>query len=534
MIYKFAKFTLDPERRELRGEGNLIAIEPQVFDVLQFLIANRERVVSNEELIGAIWGGRIVSEATVATRMNAVRRAIGDSGERQQLVKTIHRKGYRFVGGVQEQIVPRYDSAAELVQPNARKETVLAEQEILRPLTLPNKPSIAVLPFTNISGDPEQEYFADGITEDLITALSQFRWLFVIARNSSFVFKGKTIDAKQIANELGVRYLLEGSVRKAGDRVRITGQLIEASTGVHLWAGRFDGALEIIFDLQDKVTASVVGAISPKLEQAEIDRAKRKPTESLDAYDYYLRGIANLHKGNKEATDEALRQFYRAIELDSEFASAYGMAAWCYDLRKWNGWMVEPLQETEETERLARQAIDQGKEDAVALCAGGFALAHVVGDLDFGASCIDRAIALNPNFAAAWYFGGWVSSYLGEPDVGIRRIECALRLNPFDRFPFPAQSAIAWAHFVAGRYEDAYLWGQKAVREQPNFLPALRIFAATCALGGRLDEARTAMAHFRELSPAFRVSDVKGVTRLRRPEDLARYEEALRKAGLPE
>ncbi len=207
-------------------------------------------------------------------------------------------------------------------------------------LALPDKPSIAVLPFQNMSGDPEQEYFADGIVEEIITALSRMRWLFVIARNSSFVYKAKAIDVKQVGRELGVRYVLEGSVRKAANRVRITGQLVDTTKGAHLWADRFDGGLDDIFDLQDQVTASVVGAIAPTLEKAEIERAKRKPTESLDAYDYYLRGMANVHLWTKEANSEALRLFYKAIELDPDFASAYGMAAWCYAWRKWNGWML--------------------------------------------------------------------------------------------------------------------------------------------------------------------------------------------------
>jgi len=238
-------------------------------------------------------------------------------------------------------------------------------------LPLPEKPSIAVLPFQNMSGDPEQDYFADGMVEEIITALSRIRWLFVIARNSSFTFKGRAVDVKQVGRELGVRYVLEGSVRKAASRMRITGQLIDASTGTHLWADRFEGALEDIFDLQDQMTASVVGAIAPKLEQAEIERAKLKPTANLDAYDYYLRGKANVHRGTKKTISEALRLFYRAIELDPNFAPAHGMAAWCYVLRKNYGWMTARAQETEELERLANKAAALGKEDAVALYTGG-------------------------------------------------------------------------------------------------------------------------------------------------------------------
>jgi adenylate cyclase len=287
-------------------------------------------------------------------------------------------------------------------------------------LPLPAKPSIAVLPFQNMSGDPDQDYFADGMVEEIITALSRLHWLFVIARNSSFTYKDRAVDVKQIGRELGVRYVLEGSVRKAGNRVRITGQLIDAPTGVHLWADRFEGGLEDVFDLQDQVTSSVVGAVAPKLEQAEIERAKRKPTESLDAYDYFLRGMAGIHQSSGEANTEALQMFYRAIELDPSFASAYGMAARCYSQRKSAGWVTDWRgQEVAETARLARRAAELGRDDAVALCMAGIALAFVVGDLDEGVALIDRALLLNPNLAWAWLFSGWVRVWLGEPEVAM-------------------------------------------------------------------------------------------------------------------
>ena len=336
----------------------------------------------------------------------------------------------------------------------------------------PDKPSIAVLPFENMSGDPEQEYFADGMVEEIITALSRMRWLFVIARNSSFTYKGRAVDVKQVGRELGVRYVLEGSVRKAANRVRITGQLIDASTGAHLWADRFDGGLEDIFDLQDQVTASVVGAIAPKLEQAEIERAKRKPTESLDAYDYYLRGMASFHQWTKEANNEALRLFYRAIELDPDFASAYGMAAWCYVWRKSNGWMTDRAQEIAEAARLARRAVELGKDDAVALAQGGHALAFVVGDLDGGAAFIDRALVLNPNLATAWLLSGWMRAYLGEPDVAIEHLARAMRLSPLDPILYQMQSGIAFAHFFAGRYRRGVIMGGKGTAGAAELLPA--------------------------------------------------------------
>ena len=404
-------------------------------------------------------------------------------------------------------------------------------------LPLPDKPSIAVLPFNNMSADPEQEYFADGIVEDIITGLSHMRWLFVIARNSSFTYKGRAVDVKQVGRELGVRYVLEGSVRKAGHRVRITGQLIDAANGAHLWADRFDGALEDIFDLQDQVTTSVIGAIAPKLEQAEIERAKRKPTENLDAYDYYLRGIASIHAvfgGTEEAVGEALRLFYRAIELDPNFASAYGMAAWCYVLRKNYGWMTDDAQEIAEVERLARQAAHLAKEDAVALYTGGFALARIVGYLDAGAALIDRALALDPNLAAAWHLSGWVRIYFGEPDMAIEHMARAIRLNPLDPLIFGMQNGTAAAHFLAGRYDEASSWAEKALREHSNYLPAIRMAAASHALAGRLAEAQKSMARMRQIDPKLHCSNLTYLVPFRGPKDVARYVDGLRRAGLPE
>ena len=523
LLYSFDNHVLDTDRRELRRGADVVAVEPQVFDLLEYLIRNRERVVSRDDVLAAVWGGRIVSESALATRINAVRKAVGDDGERQNLIRTIARKGFRFVGDVREETK---SPAAEVVV-----------REPKPALALPHRPSIAVLPFQNMSGDPEQEYFADGMVEEIITALSRTHWLFVIARNSSFTYKGRAVDVKQVGRELGVRYVLEGSVRRVANRVRITGQLIDASNGAHLWANRFEGELKDIFELQDQATASVVGVIAPKLEQAEIVRAKRKPTESLDAYDYYLRGIASVHavyEGTKAAVSEALQLFHRAIELDPDFAAAYGMAAWCYVLRKNYGWMTDAVQESAEAERLAREAVRLAKEDAVALYTGGFALARVAGHLEAGAALIDRALALNPNLAAGWHLSGWARIYLGEPDAAIEHMARAMRLNPLDPLIFGMQNGTAAAHFLAGRYDEASSWSEKALRQHSNYLPAMRMLAASHALAGRLAEAREAMARIRQIAPELRVSNVSEVVPFRGPQDFARYMDGLRKAGLPE
>jgi TolB-like protein len=523
LLYRFGDFALDTDRRELHRGSDPVAVAPQVFDLLEYLIANRHRVVSKEDLIATVWDGRIVSDSALSTRINAVRCAIDDTGEDQRLVRTVPRKGVRFVGVV-----------CEAQQPEPAIAIGAASDQPRPALSLPDKPSIAVLPFTNMSGDPDQEYFADGMVEEIITALSRLRWLFVIARNSSFTYKGRAVDVKQVGRELGVRYVVEGSVRKSANRVRITGQLIDASTGAHIWADRFDGALDDIFDLQDRVTESVVGAISPRMEQAEFQRAKRKPTENLDAYDYFLHGKATVPQNTEKAVSRSLELFYRAIEIDPEFASAYGMAAWCYHLRKANRWRRDDSREIAEATRLARMAVDLGSDDAIALSSGGIALAYIGGDLDAGAAFVDRALVLNPNLAHAWIASAWVRINLGEPDLAVRQFEHVMRLSPFEPLIHIVRGGIAFAHFIAGDYDKACSLADRLLGQKPDMFLGLRVAAAANALAGRLESSRAAMARLRHLDPRLRLSDLADLTPFRRPQDLARHREGMRIAGLPE
>jgi len=523
VLYLFEDFALDGNRRELRRGDRLLPVEPKVFDLLMHLIAGRERVVSKDDLIAAIWDGRIVSESALTTAINAARAALGDSGGAQRLIKTLPRKGFRFVGEVR--VEKEASTVAACVSVGAPEES----------LPLPDRPSLAVLPFTNIGADPEQDYFADGIVEEILTALSRMRWLFVIARNSNFTYKGRMVDVKEVGQELGVRYVLQGSVRKAAQRLRITAQLVDAATGANLWADRFEGTLEDVFDLQDQVTISVITAISPQLERAEIARAKRKPTESLDAYDIYLRGMAAYHQWTREATDKSLRLFYRAIELGPDLAAAHAMAAMAYSRRKGNSWVVDREREVAEIRRLARQAVKLGQDDAVVLGFSGFTLAHAAGELDDGAAFVDRALHLNPNLASALLASGWVKVWLGESELAIEHLTQAMRLSPLDPFTHMMQIAIAHAHFFAGRFPESTSWAEKALREQPEARPAVRIIAASLALAGRDDEARKALARLRQLDPARRVSNLRETLgAYRHEEHMAQYEDALRLAGLPD
>ena len=413
--YRFGDFVLDSDRREFARGAETIVIGPQVFDLLLHLVQNREHVVTKDNLIDVVWGGRIVSESTLTSHINAVRKAVGDTGDEQRLVRTIARKGYRFVGDVRE---------------TAATESAVGAKPDVTDLPVPDRPSIAVLPFLNLSGDPGQDYFVDGVVDDIISALSRLRWLFVIARNSSFTYKGRAIDVKQVGRELGVRYVLEGSVRKAANRVRITGQIIDANAGATLWSERFESALDDVFELQDEMATSVVGALVPHLERAEIERARHKPTESLDAYDYYMRGMWKFRQVSRGATDEALPLFYEAIQRDPEFASAYAMAAWCHSWRKLSRWMTDLEREVAEGTRLARRAVQLGQNDAVALAASAHALAHLVRDFDSSIALLDRALVLDPNLAAGWYLGGLLRIWRGELDDAIARIARGMRPEP--------------------------------------------------------------------------------------------------------
>jgi TolB-like protein/class 3 adenylate cyclase/Tfp pilus assembly protein PilF len=399
-----------------------------------------------------------------------------------------------------------------------------------QPLALPDKPSIAVLPFQNMSGDPEQEYFADGMVEDIITALSRFKSLFVIARNSSFTYKGKAVDIKQVGRELGVRYVLEGSVRKAGTRVRITGQLIEAGTGRHLWADKFDGALEDVFGLQDQITTSVVGLIAPTLEQAEIERTKQKPTDRLDSYDFYLRGIALV---NRRSLPEAREFFRKAFEQDPEYGAAYAMAAWTLMLQQSFSGVPLSAEMRSEGIRLAHRGSVVGSDDASALSRAGHVLTYLGHEYDRGASMVEQAVALNPNLAMAWHARGWVSLMCGDGARSVESFERMIRLSPLDPLRIGAWNGSAFALFYLRRYEEGCAVAMKSIQfvASAHTLGALIV---NLVGAGREAEAREAVAQLVKLQPDFRVSHVHEAFPVRSADERNRMATALREAGLPD
>jgi TolB-like protein/class 3 adenylate cyclase/tetratricopeptide (TPR) repeat protein len=376
-------------------------------------------------------------------------------------------------------------------------------------LALPDKSSIAVLPFQNMSGDPEQEYFVDGLVEDIITALSRTKALFVIARNSSFSYRGKSPDVRQVGRELGVRYVLEGSVRKAGSRVRITGQLIDAQNGTHLWAHRFDGGLEDVFQLQDDVTSSVVSAIGPTIERAEIDRSASRPTEILLAYDQYLRGLSSFYKLSKEASETALTHFQAAAGSDPNYARAFVMSAICHSVRRVMAWSVDLDREKVQAEEWTRRALQLDPRDPFVLARAACVLSYVVRNIEEASTLADRAIELDPNDAYAWTWSGWTRDWLGDQDEALRRFEYAIRLNPRDPQIGVTYNGMATAQFRLKRFAEAEKWARKALQELPDYQAALRALIASQALGGHVDQAKETLARYLRVDPKARVSTMR-------------------------
>ena len=523
MRYLFEEYVFDTELRELHRGSDVVSVAPQVFDLLDYLIRNRERVVSKDDLINAVWKGRIVSDAALTTRLNVARSAIGDSGDEQRLIKTLPRKGFRFVGQVR---TPEGTTDAGVADDPVELTTPI--------LKLPDKPSLAVLPFTNLSSDPEQEYFADGMVEEIITALSRNKELFVIARNSSFTFKGRAVDIKQVARDLGVRYVLEGSVRKSSNRIRITGQLIDAASGAHLWADHYDGALEDVFELQDQVASSVVGAISPSVRQAEVERAKRKPTNSLDAYDYFLRGLAAHWQRTRDGTDRAVGFCEQAIALDPQFAPAHAALAAGLSQRKGWRWSTNPAEDASRAIAYAKSALRLGRQDPLVLAQSAIVLAAIGYEVELADSLLEEAIRLNPNGMLGWLGGGWTKTFLGDHRTAIDYFHRALRLSPLAPGIFQAQAGLAFAHFFLGNYEEGLKCAADALRHHPSFVGALRATMACHAMSGNIEAAQKVWRQLALLSPSDRVSKMRKGAPFRRDQDLAKLQKAYRLAGMPE
>jgi adenylate cyclase len=405
---------------------------------------------------------------------------------------------------------------------------------VAAPLPLPDKPSLVVLPFQNLTGDAEQEYFVDGMVEEITTAIARLPWLFVIARNSAFTYKGKPVDVKQVAQELGVRYVLEGSVRKAGNRVRITGELIDTATGAHIWADRFDGALDDIFELQDQVASSVAGAIAPKLRRSEIERASRKPAANLTAYDLYLRALAQSYRFTEEGFAEAVVLARQALAIDPSYAPAAAMVASCRAAQRFQGWGSLSADDVVEACRLARQALEAERDDTETISQAASTLFRLAGEVAMAAAALDRALALNPNAAHAWLNRGNIHASRNQPEAAIEALERARRLSPFDPYSFFYASNIAGAHLAARRFEQAIEWADRALHDQPRLVAAMRVKVAANAHLGRLDAARAELGRALAIDPKLTIAGYRDYAHFQAPEVLELFVTGFRLAGLPE
>jgi TolB-like protein/cytochrome c-type biogenesis protein CcmH/NrfG len=517
--FLFADHVLDTDRRELRRGAESIAVEPQVFDLLVYLVENRDRVVSKDDLIASVWGGRIVSDSTLTSRINAARRAIGDSGNEQKLIRTIARKGLRFVGAVRTGVELAGDALPEKGRYQPRSG-----------LPLPDRPAIAVLPFANMSGDPEQEYFSDGISEDIITALSKLRWFFVIARNSSFIYKGKPVHMKQIAEELGVGYVVEGSVRKGGDRVRITVQLNDAATGSHIWAERYDRDLADVFAVQDEITEAIVAAIEPQLYAAENFRARRQTPDSMDAWDLVMRALSHYWRVTRQDNVVAQALLEKAISLDPNYGQALGVLAASHTFSAHMGW-EDMAAATPVAERAARAAILADSEDPWAHYALGCVYLFTR-RFDDSLAEFERALRLNPNFSLAQGYYGLTLAYCGrgeEAELAARR---ALRLSPHDPLSAVYFGIASYAQFVAQNYDEAMRLAREAIRQRDDFVGAHRVMTAAAGMAGKTDLASAALQELRRAQPNVSLAWIAKEMPIQHDADRERYLEGFRRAGL--
>jgi len=536
--YRFGEFEIDLGQQELRRSGQAVRIEPQVFDLLTYLLRNRARTVSKDELIDAVWQGRAISDAALSSCVSAARRAIGDSGEHQALIRTVHKRGFRFVGEMDGDPLADIESGEGesvsdvLVVSQPAELTHEPGISLVPALALPDKPSIAVLPFQNMSGDPEQEYFADGLTEDIITALSRQRWFFVIARNSTFSFKGQAVDVRKVASDLGVRYVLEGSVRKAGERVRVTGQLIDALRGVHLWADRYDRELADIFDLQDDITNSVVGAVGPQILNAEAARIRRTSPQSIDAWDLVIQALPHMWRVSAEEQRQAQQLLQQAVTVDPEYAHALALLGWTY-VSLFNMAALRPIGEFTDT------ALDIGTR-AVALD-NEEPWAHLVLGLsharrrrsETAVAHLSESIHLNPSFALGHSGLGYALACGGQPERGLQSLEQAERLSPRDPFLAVYGPTVRYmALFALGRYEETLAVCRATAALHPNHTGAWRLMTVSLGLLDRIDEAKQALAHTLTLQPDLSSAHVEKNTVFASAVDRSQFLLGLRKAGL--
>lgn len=488
-MYRFHKLAVDTERLELHSDGDLVDVEPQVFALLVHLIENREKVVSKDELIESVWHGRIVSDATLNSRINALRRAVGDTGKAQSIVKTYPKRGFRFI--------------AELEETSGAGMTQNTEE------TAREGPSIVVLPFQYIAENEDQAYLAQGITEDIVTALSRLRWLFVVSRNTSHTYGAGAQDWNAIFEDLGVDYALSGSVRTAGNEIRVSAQLTEPRSGQRVWAERFDGELVDLFDLQDEIAFSVATHLEPEITRAELERLRRENRPGdLTAWEHYVRALPHLNRLERNDSEAARAELSRAIEVDPEFVLPHVALAWCWALAALHGWCRSGSQALKLSCKHAQNALALDPGDARAFCA--MAVADFwSGNAAQAIACAQRALELDPNMADAYGILGSAQAVSGEPQSAILSLESALKGSPRDPIRWFWYHSLANAHFADADYQAALEWADKALQIRPQFPPGHLIKAASFALDGQIEAARREIADIREQSPRYTAARVR-------------------------
>lgn len=524
MALSFGDFELDIEAAELRSAGNRIDVEPQVFDLIVLLATNAGRCVTKDEIIDNVWNGRIVSDSAISTRINAARKVLGDDGTSQKVIKTIHGRGFRF------NLTPRHESSDTASEGNLTAGIV----DLTEPVPgFDGRPAIAVLPFSNLSQDPEQEFLVDGIAEDILTRLAMWRWLPVIARNSSFSFKGQATDVKKVGQELGARYILEGSVRKAGNRVRITGQLIDSETGHHVWADRFDNDLDDVFALQDDITDAVVAALEPAVGRAEMKRAQLKNPTSIDAWTLYQRGIVQLTKATGEGLDSARELFRRSVEIEPDFASPYAGRAIADFVDRTIGYTAGSEAMMEEAHEAALKAVNLDDLDPFAHAGLAYS-SFSTGNHDLAVAAGRRAVEFNPSFALGHHALGAALFASGEHDEAIEALSKAIRISPNDPWLFLFFGALSASLYMRRDYAASVEASGRAVQRFPWYPSTLRWNAIALAQLERFDEAREVFSKFLELAPRYSIESARNAYVFRHHGDFDHFLEGHRKVGLGE
>ncbi|MEY9364014.1 TolB-like protein/cytochrome c-type biogenesis protein CcmH/NrfG [Bradyrhizobium yuanmingense] len=514
MRFRFENNVLDGDLRELTCDGETVPLQPQVFDLLLYLVTQRARVVSKDDLISQIWNDRIVSDSALNSRINAARKALGDDGATQRLIKTIPRKGFRFIGEVREEV------AVSLARTEARP----------APPRVADRPAIAVLAFENKSGDPEQDYFGDGISEDILTALSKQRWFMVIARNSSFTYKGRAVHITQIAEELGVRYIVEGSVRRADKRVRITAQLNDAVSGGHLWAERYDRELVDVFAVQDEITNAIAAAIEPQIHAAENFRSRRKPPASLDAWDLLMRALSHYWRVTRQDHAAAKALLARAIAIDPDYGQALSVLAVNDMFGVHLGW-TELAAVAPSAEAAALKAVRCDHEDAWAHAALG-SVCFSTRRLTDALSEFEQALALNPNFSLAQGYYALALSYAGRSKDSFEAAQKAIRLSPRDPSLAIYHGIAAYARFTERHYGEAIALAREAIRHRGDLTGAYRVLAVSAGMTGDGPLAEMALGELRRTQPGISLHWIATQLPWASERDREHYLEGFRRAGL--